>query len=195
MNALSMEDFRDLHTQLVVPLAVADILNGYEPLDDEATYALHDALCDIDPDSALLAIALSAQHIAGKTIGKIPAAVALKFEAEKILQEYGPSWLAHMHGQEIDDDSLYGTLQQLPEDLEALADLMDTIRLSITDDNHPASRLCDILSIQARAHMEIADYILSELDKEAIAATQKLDPVIAQAGNNIIPFPAHRTRQ
>lgn len=198
-KALSMEDFSKLHAYLVVPVIVADIVAGAEPLDEEARYALHDALSEIDPDSALLAIALSAQHIASQYVGKIPVAVAVKFEAEKMLQEYGPDWLSNYHGGPVNEDSLYDMLQTLPEDLEAMADLIDAMSSSIIRDSI-AQDLCAILSIQARAHMEVASYIIEELETSFMESgdTTGDTPAAAQtlpySGENVILFPIERTR-
>lgn len=198
-NALSMDDFSRLQAYLVVPVIVGDIMMGTEPLDEEARYALHDALSEIDPDSALLAIALSAQHVAAAFVGKIPVAVAVKYEAEKMLHEYGPEWLSNYHGGPVDESALYDMLSTLPEDLEGIADLLDAMNASITQDAD-AKGLCEILSIQARAHMDIAEYILSELDAslsdegdatgDTVAATQT-----QTYSGNVIPFPQNRTRQ
>ncbi len=194
-----MDDFSKLHAHLVVPLIVGDILSGRETLDEESRYALHDALSEIDPDSALLAIALSAQHLASQFMGSVPVALAVKFEAEKILQEYGPDWLSNYYGGPVDEQALFDMLQTMPEDLEAMADLIDALRSSLSV-RGTAQDLCDILSIQARAHMEIADYILGELEKElfsegdcdgeTLAATQTQ----TYAGDNVIPFPGSRHR-
>lgn len=198
-HALSMNDFSRLRAHLVVPLIIGDIMSGAEELDEEARYALHDALSEIDPDSALLAIALSAQEVAHDFIGSVPVAVAVKFEAEKILQDYGPDWLANYHGGPVDEQGLFNLLQTLPEDLEALADLLDAMAASLHHDP-VAQDLCGILSLQARAHMDIADYILGELDRElfaegdcnaeALAATQTR----TYSGDNVIVFPGNRTR-
>lgn len=196
-----MEDFSKLHAHLVVPIIAADILSGVEKLDEEARYALHEALSEIDPDSALLAIALSAQHIAALYISEVPVAVGLKFESEKILQEYGPEWLANYYGGPVDEGALYEMLQTLPEDLEALADLMDSLRCSIFNEQNPAYGLCEILSIQARAHMDVADYILEELDREFFREENRHSETLAApqtlqySTDNIIVFPGTRTRQ
>ncbi len=194
-----MEDFSKLHAYLVVPVIVADIAAGTEPLDEEARYALHDALSEIDPDSALLAIALSAQHIASHYVGKIPVAVAVKFEAEKMLQEYGPDWLSNYHGGPVDEDTLYEMLQTLPEDLEGIADLLDAMSASIIRDSI-AQDLCAILSIQARAHMEVASYIIEELEAsfmesgDSTADTLAASQVLPYSGDNIVLFPLERTK-
>ncbi len=199
-TALSMDDFSRLQAYLVVPMIVGDIMAGTEALDEEARYGLHDALSEIDPDSALLAIALSAQHVAAKFIGSIPLAVAIKYEAEKMLQEYGPEWLSNYHGGPVDESMLFEMLQTLPEDLEGLADLLDAMSSSIRHDSI-AQDVCAILSIQARAHMEVAEYIIGELETslfdegDAAADTVAATQTHTYGGDNVILFPHNRTRQ
>ena len=201
MSAVTKEDVARLHAYLVVPVAVADALASAAPLEGETQYGLHVALSEIDPDSALLAIALSSYRIAQDFTGQIPVASALKMEADKIIQDYAPDWLAHYHDHPVQGDALYDLLSHVPEDLESLADLLESLQASIRDSLDPAHTLCSVLAIQARAHMEIADYVLSELENENIDAGQDRDmfetPVLFagdQPGGNIILFPIHRRR-
>jgi hypothetical protein len=201
MSAVTKEDVARLHAYLVVPVAVADALAAAAPLEGETQYGLHVALSEIDPDSALLAIALSSYRIAQDFTGQIPVASALKMEADKIIQDYAPDWLAHYHDHPVQGDDLYDLLSHVPEDLESLADLLESLQASIRDSLDPAHTLCSVLAIQARAHMEIADYVLGELENENIDAGQDRDmfetPVLFagdQPGSNIILFPIHRRR-
>jgi hypothetical protein len=201
MSAVTKEDVARLQAYLVVPVAVADALATAAPLEGETQYGLHVALSEIDPDSALLAIALSSYRIAQDFTGQIPVASALKMEADKIIQDYAPDWLAHYHNHPVQGDALYDLLSHVPEDLESLADLLESLQASIRDSLDPAHTLCSVLAIQARAHMEIADYVLSELENENIGANEDRDmfetPVLfadEQPSDNIILFPAHRRR-
>lgn len=205
MTAVTKEDIARLHAYLVVPLAVNDAMNVGTELDGETQYGLHVALSEIEPDSALLAIALSGQRLAGEFYYTIPVATALKMECDKIVSDYGSEWLANFHKHPIQGDDLFDLLCHVPEDLEALADLLEALQASILDTNHPAYTLCAVLAIQARAHMEIADYVLAELDDEAIEMEDGFTgDGICQApapslmgeapGSNIILFPMHRRR-
>jgi hypothetical protein len=203
MSAVTKEDVARLHAYLVVPVAVSDALMGAQPLEGETQYGLHVALSEIDPDSALLAIALSAYRIAQDFAGDIPVASALKMEADKIIQDYAPDWLAHYHSHPVQGDDLFNLLSHVPEDLESMADLLESLQVSIRDEEHPAYTLCSVLSIQARAHMEIADYVLTELENEDVANMMgdeefdgvcKVAPQAVADGSNIILFPVHRRR-
>ena len=78
LKQMSENDRDQLKSHLIVPLAVSDIL--YHDLDvaPDMQYGLHMALSEIDPDSALLAIALCAHDIAEKNLIYVPIASALK---------------------------------------------------------------------------------------------------------------------
>lgn len=204
MSALTKEDVARLQTYLVVPVAISEALVSAAPLEGEDQYAMHVALSEIDPDSALLAIALGAYRIAQDYVRQIPVAAALKMEADKIIQDYAPDWLAHYHNHPVQGDQLFDLLCHVPEDLESLADLLEALQASIRDPQEPAHTLCAILSIQARAHMEIAEYVLNELEnefQESLAEDDGIDAFRAPAiyadttpGSNIILFPMHRRR-
>lgn len=204
MSAVTKEDVARLHAYLVVPVAVSDALACAAPLDGETQYGLHVALSEIDPDSALLAIALSSYRIAVDYVRDIPVAAALKMESSKIIDDYAPDWLANYHNHPVGGEELYDLLTHVPEDLESLADLLESLQASIRDTLDPAHTLCSVLAIQARAHMEIADYVLSELETERDGELVEADGVCAfptptlyaeeTPGSNIILFPMHRRR-
>lgn len=204
MSAVTKEDVARLHAYLVVPVAVSELLLTAAPVEGDAQYGLHVALSEIDPDSALLAIALSAHRIACDFARDIPVAGALKSESDLIIQDYGPQWLDNYHNHPVCGDALYDLLSHIPEDLESLADLLESLQAALHDPQDPAYTLCSILAIQARAHMEIADYVLSELEAEQAEAMDEIDNVCAfrnptlyaeeTPGSNIILFPVHKRR-
>lgn len=193
MSALNEQQLALLHTYLMVPIAVGDYLYNDTAVCEEAQYGLHEALSGIDPDSALLAIAISAKHIALRYANHIPVAAALSLESSKIIDDYGPDWLSNYRGVPLDEDALAASLVHVPEDLESVADLLDAVRFALHDNGDPAVILCDVLSIQARAHMEIADYILTELERDEGESPGFGDYAAAAtpSGDNIILFPIH----
>lgn len=205
MHAVSMEDVARLHAYLIVPMVVNEALSASAPLEGETQYGLHVTLSEIEPDSALLAIALSAQRIADEFMDTAPLAIALKMEANRIVSEYGPEWLANYHKNPAGGDDLYDLLRNVPEDLEAMAELLSALQSGIENEDHPAFTLCSVLSVQARAHMEIAAYVISELEADNHPFIHQLaimDGVCrvpetllyAPATDNIVLFPIHRRR-
>ncbi len=201
MSAVSKEDVARLHAYLVVPVAVSDALLTPAPLDGEAQYGLHVALSEIDPDSALLAIALSSYRLAQEYVGTIPVAAALKMEADKIVQDYAPDWLAHYHNHPLMGEALYDLLCHVPDDLESLADLLESLQASIRDEDCAAHTLCGVLAVQARAHFDIAQYVLQELESDRTGglSDDETGGVCAFEAttlyeDNIVLFPMHRRR-
>ena len=202
---MSRDDIARLCTHLVVPIVVSDILHNKSSLTDEIQYGLHEMLSNMEPDTALLAISISAQHIAVRYVPDCPMALPLALEAEKIYDEYAFDWLANADGKEIgrDHQALVNLLKHVPEDLQMITDLIRSVQTEIHDETDPAWLLCDILVLQANAHMEISEYILEhggEFHDEIgfIGANDSLEhsvpPEIAQQAtkaDNIILFPGN----
>lgn len=197
---LSQTQIEKLRQHLIVPLAVGDILHHDLEIEPDMQYGLHMALSEIDPDSALLAIALCAQDIAAKTMMHAPIAAALHKEAANIIEEYGATWLHHFETGPMEENDFEGVLITVPEDLEAMADLMDALCADLEADHTSPVIIANLLSIQARAHMEIAEYILNEIvyergvdaftsDKSDTMPTRDMIDLDAHVGNNIILFP------
>lgn len=162
LESLEKSDLNKLRNHLIVPLAVSDILYHDLNVEQDMQYGLHMALSEIDPDSAMLAIALCAVDLAEKNMIYAPISSALKNEAAKIIAEYGPVWLHHHASGPMEENTYMDVLATVPEDLEALADLMDALCADLSCVNDATPILCNLLSVQARAHMEIAEFILSE---------------------------------
>lgn len=203
LNQLTKNQLDQLQQHLIVPLAISDILHHDLEVEPDMQYGLHMALSEIDPDSALLAIALCARDLAEKFLAEEPIATALQTEANNIIEEYGPTWLRHYKGNAMSPDAFEIILETVPEDLEALADLMDALCADLGDKNESSTALSNLLSIQARAHMEIATFVLAEMEFEktsegaieteegALPPTNELIDMDAYTGKNIIIFPGN----
>lgn len=199
-NCLPEDQIGQLQQHLIVPLAVADIIKHDLDVEPEMQYGLHMALSEIDPDSALLAIALCARDLADKSIEYAYIANALQKETNEIINEYGPVWLRYLNRGPMPTEVFKNILKTVPEDLEALADLMDALCADIEDENSATFALASLLCIQARAHMEIADFMLEEIRREesfeyeipmgdgGMSVEDEID-IDARNGNNIILFP------
>lgn len=190
---LEQNHFDTLEQNLIVPLAVGDILKHDLPVEPEMQYGLHMALSEIDPDSALLAIALCALEIAEKFYLEVPIASALKKEAQDIIGNYAPNWLHHHKHGPMPTEIYQSVLNDAPEDLEALADIMDALAADVGEDYESIDILINVLSIQARAHMEIAEYLLLEMEIENKPKNNIPAPSLETVGgDNIILFPINR---
>ncbi len=186
---LSERELIRLHHDLVAPVAVHEIVHGHDELDETARYTLDVMIAELHPDTALLCIALCAAHVAERHAQDLPIAGSLAFEASRIVHEYGPLWLAnadrrlnHSHERQVLD-----LLEQMPEDFEALADLLDALRAQLIETTDSAV-LCDILSQNAQAFVET---LALQAEDGAAQNRERHTPHIrdVQVGGNVIVFP------
>ncbi|PJB69467.1 MAG: hypothetical protein CO093_10350 [Alphaproteobacteria bacterium CG_4_9_14_3_um_filter_47_13] len=193
-ESLSDHDLAWLHAKFVVPIVVDHMLRDEEPLDDIAEYAMGEILCGLYPDAALLCIALCTRHIARET-EHLPISRALIAEADQIIDEYGPLWISREKNPgSIDDAVLQEMLVNIPEDFEALRDLLEATMTSLEEDHCVAAILYDILSLQADYQHDIAEAELQNLylhprKQNTVKNTEQ------SHSNNVILFPTGMQKQ
>lgn len=190
---LTDHDLARLHAKFVVPIVVDQMLRDEEPLDDVAEHAMNEILFEFCPDTALLCLAMCARHIARET-KDLPISKALAAQAGQIIDEYGPLWIAHEKNPEnLNDDMIRNLLVYIPEDFEALRDLFEATIDMLEEDHCIAAILCDILSLQADYHRDIAEVELHALSLKPQGRDNATEP--AFAGDNVIAFPVRRRSQ
>lgn len=184
-----------LAAKLKVPDLACEVITMHKTIEADAHYALHDALADMQADEALLSIAIIARHIAESSTESSAGKNVLSLECERIINEYGPLWLYHQQSGKTDNSYLIGLLENIPEDLETLAELID-INLCDGGEARNIAEICDILIIQAGAHAIIAEEFLNVMNAQDIAApsstsSPKTGHFIAPAAieTNVIAFP------
>lgn len=178
---LSDRDLAGLHLRFVVPMAVGHLLRGDDVLDDVAEYNIYEMIGELDVDTALLCVALCAQHVAARA-SHTPMGCILGAEAERIVNDYAPLWLAHEAGTlDISSESLDRILSLIPEDLESLGDLLLAAGADLNDDSDVLTAImCDILATVAHHQYEKA---------EAEFKSVRLSRPLPMLGGNVIPFP------
>lgn len=178
-------DLARLHVRFVLPVVVSRMLTGQEEFDEIAEHAINEILTEHRPDTALLCIALCAQHIAAE-VSHIKTSHILSNGASRLIEDYGPLWLAHEDelqnatlnnttgtNADLDPKRLYELLEHLPEDLESIADLLDATIDELEEEHHLAAILADIICGQARMHQEIAEIELGQINPEAFNIKQE----------------------
>lgn len=186
MEPLCDKGLAALNVRFIVPLAVQRMLAGDEELDDIAEYTIQDIFGELPPDAALLGLALCAQHI-GSHVHDLAIGRVLTVEAEKIIDEYGPVWLAHEAGQiTMANAALVRLLANVPEDLECLSDLLlATCQTLAEEERAIPAILCDILGDMADLQHAYAEAEMEALDRE----NEQCAELVMAAGANVIPFP------
>lgn len=180
---LNDKDLARMNNTLQVPLIVQDILDGAEVLSGDVQYALHETLSEYQPDSALLCIALSARRIADAYQDSDINMGILRMECELIIADYASLWMDHARARPIDSTVLMDTLNDIPEDLESLAELLEANMMFLEEKNPEIAGLCEILIIQARAHALIAETFIEA------ASDKPLETAPMPVKSNVIPFP------
>ena len=179
-----------LTNTLQIPLIVQDIMDDEASLTPDVQYGLHEVLSNYQPDSALLCIALSARKIAGRYQDASTIMKVLKLECDRIIADYAELWIQNAENKNIDDNLVFDTLEAIPEDLEGIAELLEVGIAFLQTKNEDLGRLCEVLAIQARAQVLIADTFIDLLDQEPAADTATPDNVAPIAYNdNVIAFP------
>lgn len=167
-------------------MVVSDILKGDEALTDDVHYGLHEAISDLQPDSALLAIAMSAGTIARIYGEASPGMKVLSLECDKIIEDYGSMWLRHANNQSLDNEQILDVLTHTPEDLEGMAELLELNACFLKAKDEQAAALCEILLIQAQAHALIADEFIAAANDMAANKSDMTVPV--HTSGNVIQF-------
>ena len=188
---LSDQDLARLTNRLQIPLIVQDIQSGRGMLSPDVEYGLHEILSDYQPDAALLCIALSARKVAAANIHIAPTMAVMKMEADRILGDYAELWMGHAARRPIHNDDLFGTLENIPEDLEAMSELLEVNTAALREMDEDVAGLCEILAVQARAHIIVAETFIEVLDQSADNddALPCAEAVPVTGGGNVILFP------
>lgn len=167
INQLTDIEVAKLQGYFVLPLAVQKMVMANKPLEADEEYALHESLADMQPDSALIAIALCSRYLGYAVGGK--QGQKLLNHAAFIVGEYGSAWMAHAEecsmeseivesaGSSLDDTILMDLLIDTPEDLSSMAMLLTECAEMIGDKDNILARLCQVLAIQAASQSDIAE--------------------------------------
>lgn len=194
---LSNKEIATVANKLQVPLIISDIMAGEGELTDDVHYGLHAVISDLQPDSALLCIALAGLKIANTYHRASPAVAVLKLQCESLVDEYASLWLQNAKEENIDEHQALDALSRVSEDLEGIADLLDLAMVFLQSKDETSTALIKILSIQARAQAVIADEFFGAIYTQARyedADEIELEDAIAGSfmTDNVIQFPVRR---
>lgn len=197
---MNQKDLALMTNRLEVPLVVKALVEQNQEIEDDIHYGLHEALSDMQPDTALLAITISAKAMAGMYAGTNSGSEIISMACERIISEYGPLWLENAriidsgNIKAMNNAYLVSLLENIPEDLETLSELININLSYAAFDNAAVAQICEILQIQADAHAIIAEEFLSLMEKNAAEgkkpkAKTPAAIITAKGEDNIVHFP------
>ncbi len=197
LHMVSDQQLARMHAHFIVPVVVSDILSRKRAVEDDEKMALHELLSDMQPDSALLAMALATQHMAFYSRNDVIFSNSLSFHADRIINDYGPFWLMHAENDSRLDEyeqELFEMLSEIPNDFGSLIDVLSVARDSIRDQNNPLAVIADIFCKQAEAQQLIAATFLEVMEEEDVRGEHltSLDPMfdgVQTDGSNVLYFP------
>ena len=193
---LSRKELATVANRLQVPLIISDILAGEGELTGDVHYGLHGVISDLQPDSALLCIALGGLRIANACQTGSPSLAVLKMQCESVIDEYAPLWLQNAEERDVGEHDALDLLSCVSEDLEGLGEMLDLANGFLRAKNDNAATLAKLLAVQARSQAVIADELFGALYAQVTQDTAE-EPALAAAvrtgtNDNIIPFPVKR---
>lgn len=194
---LNNKELATVANRLQVPLIISDIMAGEGELTDDVHYGLHSVISDLQPDSALLAIALGGLAIADTYHKASPGLSVLKIQCESIVDDYAKLWLQNAESENVNEHEALDALSCVSEDLEGIAELLDLAYSFLQTKDETAASLSRILSVQAKSHALIADELFGALYTKVtrdIIEMPKLPTAIVgkEVANNVIPFRQRR---
>lgn len=179
-----------LTNQLQVPLVVSDILTGQDR--DECTiYALNSMISDMQPDEAILAIALSMRYIIAPYLKASPSLQVTEVECMRLIEDYSQS-LAECPLSAMDDQVLaMPVLEDLVDDLDYMLELLALNMNFLQAKDATAIELCTLLKAQVESHKMIAEQAVQMIEMLESQVVLPRNDASYEPVDNIVLFPVH----
>ena len=159
-----------LTNKLQAPMIVSDILTGKDDA-EETHYALSALISDMQPDAAILAIALSMRKIVQPYLQASPSLQMTELECTKIIEDYAPAWNEEPLSANSDPEESYDLLEKAGEDFEYLEDLIDLNINYLQAKDIGATQLCKLLKAQTSSHRMITETLCHTADMDTASVT------------------------
>ncbi|MCD8562724.1 MAG: hypothetical protein LRY54_01375 [Alphaproteobacteria bacterium] len=153
-----------LINRLQVPVIMSDLLKQEGAMEGDMAYTLHEMLSDMRPDTALLAIAASAQMLVAAIKKPSPGDAVLHGLCSRIIEDYAPRWLATYGNDAAAQGFLLEIFGRVESDLISLNDLLKTAAALQKDEKIAA--FFHVLEIQSKAQADIVAEFLNLMECE-----------------------------
>lgn len=153
-----------LTTRLQLPLAMREVMEQEMPMADDMGYTFHAMLSDMRPDTALLAIAVSARMAVSGMSNPSPGDAVLHGLCSRVIEDYAPRWLATYGNDEAAHGFILEIFSRVEADLLILHDLLKTA--SEIQKDEKISAMLRILEVQSRAQADVVAEFLNLMECE-----------------------------
>ncbi|MCD8498434.1 MAG: hypothetical protein LRZ85_10450 [Alphaproteobacteria bacterium] len=153
-----------LINRLELPLVVRDLMEQEGVLASDMGYTLHVVLSDMRPDTALLAIAATAQMLVGGMKNPSPGDAVLHGLCARVIEDYAPRWMATYGNEDAVQDFLLEIFGRVESDLLSLHDLLKTA--SALQKDEKIAKILNVLEIQSRAQADVVSEFLNLMECE-----------------------------
>ncbi len=178
-NALEEQEIQALCHKYGVPDLVLQWLGETEDFRTANEYILHEDICNLHPEDALLCICLCLRVIQSQYKGGQIISEKLKGLVTDVITNYGHNAL-HRQPQETRNEERLD-IEFTARDLILLANDLEDLENKVYEENYSdVATIISALAIQAAAHAEIAKYVLSSFREEE-RKNREFDP-------DIVPF-------
>ncbi len=165
---MSNQSMAHLINKLQAPLIVSDILTGRDQ-EDDTIYALSTLISDMQPDAAILAIALSMRAIIAPYLFASPSLQMTEIECTRLIEDYSQSWINAPLGANTAPTTAIDILEDAIDDLVYMQELLELNTNFLSAKDIVGADLCRLLSQQVAAQKSIAEHyikVLSDIDNE-----------------------------
>jgi hypothetical protein len=152
-----------LINKLQAPVIVSDILTGKDDA-DETHYALSALISDMQPDAAILAIALSMRKIINPYLNASPSLQMTEIECVRLIEDYAHQWMMNPIAENTDPQECGELMEQICDDLEYMEELLDLNINYLQAKDEGGVQLCKLLKAQTSSHHMIAEAISKGLN-------------------------------
>lgn len=180
-----------LINKLQAPLVVSDILTGKDA-SEESSYALTQMISEMQPDTAILAIALSMRKIVQPYLQASPSMQMTEIECVRLTEDYAWQWAHAPLDAEMPYEEALETLEKAAEDLEYIEELLELNINYLNAKDIGGAALCRLLKTQAEAQRHICEIFCGKLETDAEEDSKGLTSTLRETAaieDNILLFP------
>jgi len=149
---------------------------------DDTRYALTALISDMQPDAAILAVALSVRSIIAPYLQASPSLKVTEVECMRLVEDYAQSWSVSPLNALTNPSQAMDILEDAIEDIEYLDDLLGLSMNFLHSKDACAAELCALLQAQIAAHKMLAEQYLYALGTVEDASVK---PLVS----NVVAFP------